>query len=457
MAINTRGLALEVLVNTLEKNVYCNTALHECLNKNAPLDSKERAFLTVLVEGTVERCIELDYVIGLYSSKQVDKLKPYIRNILRMSVYQLLYMEQVPDSAAVNEAVKLAVKKGYAGLRGFVNGVLRNISRDSGNIKYPDKDNDLTGYLHIRYSMPKWLVIHFLGEMSQEDVIATLEYYMKSTDTVLRVVGGSSACDELTARFEDKDIRCNTGHIFDYVIRLNSSGSIKELPGYEEGRFVVQDESSMIPGHIALNWIRRQGASKVLDMCAAPGGKTLHIASEAGSKVIVDACDITEHKVKRIKDNVARLGLDNVHESIADALVYDDNKTEKYDVVIADLPCSGLGVLAGKSDIKYNASPYALNELAAIQRRMLDNASRYVISGGLLLYSTCTINRQENEMNADYFLEQNDDFEKCDIMKLLGDDMPEGLQRALTDKGYIQIIPGQAASDGFFIAAFRKK
>jgi len=463
MLVSARELSIEILINIFENGVFCNTALHECLGKWSALDNKERAFLTLLVEGTVERRIEIDYVINQYSKKPVNKLKPYIRNVLRMSVYQIMYMDKVPQSAAVNEAVKLVVKKGFGGLRGFVNGILRNISRNKDNITYPDCESDFVDYISVKYSMPEWIVKHFMEEMTKEEVIKSMEYYLSNTDTVVRLTDRGIKQSELLELFQKENITYRQGNIFDFAYRLSTTGRIDKLPGFLEGAFVVQDESSMIPGYIVLNYCRKQCEKKqnisirIMDMCAAPGGKTLHVAGMSSYPIQVDSYDISDYKVKRIADNAQRLGLHNIIASVMDALKYNEKLREQYDVVIADLPCSGLGVLAKKPDIKYNTNNDALDELAGIQRQMLSNAAAYTKPGGLIVYSTCTIDKQENEDNAKHFLHNNPDFEKCNLCDLLGDNIPENLAKSCTDEGYIKIIPGNVQSDGFFVAAFQKK
>lgn len=464
MSVNTRRLCLDVITAVMEDGVFCNTALHECLNKNPALDIKERAFLSALAEGVVERCIEMDYIIGKFSDKPVGRLKPAIRNILRMAVYQIMYMDQVPDSAAVNEAVKLTVKKGYGGLRGFVNGVLRNIARKKDTIRYPDADSNIEEYISAKYSVPEWLVDHFFSEMSVEDTISTAGYYIDSKDIVIRYTGTGGSYASFLSELDNMGIEYKHGHIFDYACRLGNAGRVDRLPGYVDGRFVVQDESSMIPGHIAAAWINNNGKAgtdtsktRVLDMCAAPGGKTLHIAGSSGDKVSVDSCDISEYKVSRIRDNAARLKLNNINGVVSDALSFDENKKGRYDVVVADLPCSGLGVLAKKPDIKYNVSEASMNELVQIQRKMLDNAAAYVAPGGLLVYSTCTLNKHENEENAGYFEECNPDFRLIDMKQFFDGAVLERIACAFTEQGYIKVIPGVLQSDGFFVAAYQKE
>ncbi len=458
MKDNVRALCLEVLDEVFEKNVFCNTALHRAIELNKNLDERDRRFLTALTEGTVERCIEIDYLINQYSVKKVDKLKPYIRNILRMSVYQIKYMEQVPDSAAVNEAVVLVVKKGYKGLRGFVNGVLRNMVRTLQDVKYPDAAKEPVKYLSIMYSMPEWLVEHYLNELQFEDVENCFRYFLKPADITIRCTGKGYSKEELVNEYECCDILSDKKTIFDYSIRLKRHGKINNLLGFNEGSFVVQDESSMIPAHIAMEYVKQDEdmnvseSLSILDMCAAPGGKALHIAGGLAGKATVHARDISEYKTGKILENAGRLGINNIDVSVSDAMEHDMECVNAYDIVIADLPCSGLGVLAKKSDIKYNASKEGLAELADMQASMLDNAADYVKTCGIIVFSTCTINMNENELNVEHFLRRHPEYSLINAK----DYIPVTLHGALTEEGYVKVIPGKYDSDGFFVAVFRR-
>jgi len=459
--MTSRELCLEVIINVTEKGEFLKQALHSMALNNEKFDARERAFITTLVTGTVEKKIELDYIISIYSKVKTEKLKPYIRNILRMAIYQIVHMDKVPDNAAVNEAVKLAVKKGYSGLRGYVNGVLRNIVRTYKEIEWPDKKKDPVKYYMVKYSMPEWLVRHFLKELSDENMEICMEYFASKPDLTVRAVDVKGA-ERLYNELESAGYEVKHGNIFEYAFRLNNPGKVEEIPGYNEGRFVVQDESSMFPAHVAYSYFNkhmkenegnvRNDVISILDMCAAPGGKIMHIRSMFGAGENYLACDVSEAKTEKIKNNLLRAGMKDVKVKVADALVKCEENKEKYDIIIADLPCSGLGVIAKKPDIKYNIQKEDLDSLAKIQKDMLDNAAYYVKNGGIIVYSTCTVNKAENEENCKAFLDRHSDFEKLNIAEYI----PQNTYDCLTKNDELAVVPGKYSSDGFFVALFKK-
>lgn len=445
MAENVRLIALEIINDVLEKNIFYKASVDRHLSIS-DMDARDRSFISVLSIGTIERYIELDYIIGCYSKMPVKKLKPYIRNILRMSIYQLKYMNQVPDSAAVNEAVKLAVKKGYGGLRGYVNGVLRNAARTLKDIEYPGSS--------IKYSIPEWLENHYVDELGYDAYVRMAEYFLSNRDITIRCTKESGGRDNLCGLFDEYGIEYSKDTIFDYSLRLTSPGRIHELPGYTEGKFVVQDESSMIPAHIINGLIAGcPDIVNVIDVCAAPGGKTLQLADMRNGRVHIEARDISSDKVSLIKDNAARLGICDITASVHDACEYDEECKEKYDFVIADVPCSGLGVIAKKPDIKHNITKEGMEKLSDIQKKIMNVVSLYVRPGGYMLYSTCTINVGENENNVKDFLCAHSDFELIKLCSYV----PKKLKVCVRNEGYIKVVPGLIDADGFFVAALKKK
>lgn len=460
--ITSRDICLEVIYNVLEKGEYLKGALDAALSSDCGIDARDRAFITMLAEGTVERKIELDYIINNYSSKRTDKLKPYIRNILRMAVYQIKYMDRVPDNASVDEAVKLAVKKGYGALRGYVNGVLRNIARTYEDVSYPDPEKEPVKYYSVRYSMPEWIVTHLMGEMAEDELVCSLEYFLSGPELTLRLTkrDSISASGDM---LKEAGYQVSGGCIFDYALRIKQAGNVSDIPGYDDGNFAIQDESSMIPAHVIAEYVRsdadvaavtacKPDRLKILDMCAAPGGKSLHAAALLGDMAEIDARDVSESKTDMIRKNIERLGTGNITVSEADALVRYDCDRELYDIIIADLPCSGLGVMAKKPDIKYNIKESDFHTLSRIQSDMLDNAAFYVKPGGIIVYSTCTVNSGENETNCRRFLDRHPEFGQVDIKCFV----PEHIRESVTGCGSLKIIPGKYDSDGFFVAMFQR-
>lgn len=444
--INSRMICLECLIDILENGNHCHIVLNETLQVYQYLEKKDRAFITRLCTGTVERKIELDYIINQFSKVKVNKMKPVIRNILRMAVYQIKYMDTVPNRAAINEAVNLANKKGFYTLKGFVNGVLRNIDRDIDNIEYPKKDT--LEYYEIKYSMPKWIISKWFKEFGKDTTIKILEAFLKDdTTTSVRCNTNIIDVDDLAEQISkevtkvEKSSYCKEGLIlsgYDYIGKMNS---------FNQGLFYVQDVSSMI----SVDAMGIKPNQYIIDVCAAPGGKAITAALSLKKTGMVDARDISEKKVKYITDNIGRFGLDNVSVKVHDALIEDESVIGKADIVIADLPCSGLGVIGQKADIKYNTTKEKLSELVDLQRKMLSVVHKYVKPGGILLYSTCTINKDENLSNVKWFVE-NFDFEMDSLKPYVSDN----IKSDTVEKGYLQLLPGVHNTDGFFIARMKK-
>lgn len=420
---DVRALALEVLLEVTERKEYSHLALRGALEKYQYLEKQDRAFLTRLVEGTVERMLELDYIIGCFSRTPVHKMKPVIRGILRMSVYQIKYMDRIPDAAVCNEAVKLAVKKGFSGLRGFVNGVLRSIVRGLGEVEYPG--------LSVKYSTPEWIVRQWTQEYGEELALGMLEDQYAERPVTVRVNLHRISREALAERLTREGVSVRTVDGVDCALAISGYDYLAALPSFQEGLFQVQDVSSMLA---VLAAAPRPG-DYCIDVCAAPGGKSLHMADLMNGTGMVEARDLTEYKVQLIEENIARSRMENIRAARQDATVLDEGSVEKADVVLADLPCSGLGVLNKKRDLKYRMTPKQQEELVMLQRRILETVQRYVKPGGVLVYSTCTVHREENEGNTAWFLER----------------FPFVL------KEQRQMLQGRDPWDGFYIAKMERK
>ena len=429
--VNDRELILEILLAVTRDGEYSHIALRNVLENYQYLDKSERAFITRVTEGTLERMIELDYIINQFSKTKVNKMKPVIRTIIRSAVYQLKYMDSVPDSAVCNEAVKLAGKRGFSGLKGFVNGVLRNISRNLDNVKYPDK-SDTVKWLSVMYSMPEWIITEWLKNYDCEMVEKMLQAFLAERPTTIRCNLSQISRDELAEELKKEGVKVRLCDAVDSALFISGYDYLGALESFRTGHFQVQDISSM---EVA-EWADPKEDEYIIDVCAAPGGKSLHLADKLTGKGHVEARDLTPYKVDLIRDNIARIGIDNIEAVCQDATVYDEASEKKADILIADLPCSGLGVLGKKTDLKYKMNPDTQEELVHLQREILSVVHRYVKSGGKLLYSTCTIHRAENQENAAWFAEQYPEFE---------------LVRER------QFLPGVDDSDGFYIAEFVRK
>lgn len=434
--VNTRELILGILMEVTKEGGYSHQVIRAVLDKYQYLDKKERAFITRVSEGTIQTMIELDYIINQYSKVKVNKMKPVIRNILRMSVYQLKYMDAVPDSAACNEAVKLARKKGFASLSGFVNGVLRNISRNLDQTAYPDETTHTMEYLSVHYSVPEWIAAQWVRDYGMEQTKALLAAFLQEAPVTIRTNLLKITPDALEERLKKEGVTAVRIHREDtpelnYAFLITGFDHLNALESFREGLFYVQDISSMM----VAEWADPREGDHIIDVCAAPGGKSIHLAEKMHGTGSIEARDLTDYKVGLIEENIARHGLSNVKAVRWDATVYDERAKESADLVIADLPCSGLGVLRKKTDIKYRMTEEGEKELVKLQRDILDQVCSYVKSGGTLLYSTCTIDRMENEENVAWFLEKHTEYTLLRMQ---------------------QIFPGETYGDGFFLAKLKK-
>ena len=427
--MNVRELALEVLLE-IEKGEKSHLILRSVLEKYQYLTKRERAFLTRVTEGTVERRLELDYIINQYSKVKVKKMKPVIRNLLRLAVYQMKYMDNVPDSAACNEAVKLAVKRGFGNLRGFVNGVLRNIARNLDHIEYPEKEQTIP-YLSVMYSMPEWIVKMWVSDYGREKTEEILQNFYIERPTTIRINENQISKMALIDKLEREGVKVEEHPFLQSALLISNYDYLGALDSFLEGDFQVQDAASIQVAESA--GIKED--DYIIDVCAAPGGKALHAAQILNGTGFVEARDLTEYKVSLIRENIWRMGFTNIEAVQQDATIYDEASEAKADVVIADLPCSGLGVLAKKTDLKYKMTPEKEKEVAELQRQILKTVHRYVKPGGTLIYSTCTICKSENEENAKWFVENHPQFEL---------------------RWEKQIFPGRE-TDGFYIAKFIRR
>ena len=430
--INTREVILDALMEILEKGQYSHLVMQGVLTKYGYLEKQERSFIKRVCEGTIEQKIRLDYVIDQFSKTKVKKMKPLIRTLMRMATYQILFMDAVPDSAVCNESVKLATKRGFGPLKGFVNGVLRTIAREKEAIKYPEREKDAVSYLSVRYSMPEEIIRLWQKQYGEVQTEQMLEALLKKRPLTIRVDERLSEKEKEELFREMKEAGIEPWETeLTYVYALSGVDRVSSIPGYEEGRFTVQDLGSAMVVEMA-------GICEgdlIVDVCAAPGGKATHAAVKTGSSGQVIARDLTEYKVSLIEENIERLGLSNIEAQVFDATCPDKEMEGKADVVIADLPCSGLGVIGRKGDIKYRVTTDSLTEVSQLQKDILSVVQAYVKPGGILVYSTCTVNRGENEENKEWFL-SNYPFE-------------EEKERLM--------LPGKDGSDGFYMVRMRRK
>lgn len=437
---DSREIALDILLEILEKGGYTHLILRQALSKYQYLDKPERAFITRIAEGTVEYMLLLDFTIHSFSSVKVTKMKPVIRTILRMSVYQLLFMDRVPDSAVCNEAVKLAVKRKFSGLKGFVNGVLRNISRNKEKLVWPDAS--------VRYSMPSWIVSMWNETYGRATTTLMLEAFLKNKTTTVRCNLDKASEEEIIRGLEAQGVSVTKSSMAEGILYLEKYDYLEGLKAFQQGLIQPQDLSSSFVGEVAAP---KEG-DYIIDVCGAPGGKSIHIADKLHGTGMVEVRDLSEAKIALVEENLSRCRFKNIRSRVWDAKVLHKESVEQADIVLADLPCSGLGIIGRKPDIKYRMTPEKLKELSALQREILSVVQAYVKPGGRLVFSTCTIDRTENEDNVQWFLNQFP-FEGADLSGMLDD----RINTATGKQGYIQLLPGIHPCDGFFLAVFQKK
>ena len=445
--INPREMILEILLQ-IEEGEHSHIAIRSALSKYQFLPRQERAFITRVCEGTLEYRIQIDYILDSFSKVTVDKMKPPIREILRSAVYQLRYMDSVPDSAVCNEAVKLTQRKGFYNLKPFVNGVLRTIAREMDQVKFPSREENLVRSLSVEYSMPEQLVERWLEAYGEETTEKILKDFLEEKPLTVRCRTYLNSQEAIVKSLTDQGVKVEPAPYLPYACHISGFDHILALDAFINGKILVQDVSSMLVAEAA----DPQKGDYVIDVCAAPGGKSLHVGDKMEGFGTVDARDVSQYKVDLIEENIRRTNSINVQAKVQDATIFDQESELLADIVLADVPCSGYGVIGKKPDIKYRVTPQKQEEIVILQRTILDRAANYVKPRGTLIFSTCTIAKEENEENMMWFL-QNYPFK----LESLDPCLPEELHSETTALGYLQLLPGVHKTDGFFIAKFRRK
>lgn len=431
---NPRQIAFEALNKTQRDGAYSNLTLDAVLSKSE-LDTRDKSFVSGLFYGVIERQLTLDYQLSRYLSKPLKKLKPEVLTILRIGAYQILFMDKVPNSAAVNESIKLSKKNEVSFASGLINAVLRKIS--SAGLVLPDKMLS-EEYLSIKFSCPLWLIKKWIDEYGYENTAAILEASLGSADTFIRVNTTKVTDSELTEILKRESVDCESTYN-EHTLKINLKGhDIEKLDSFKNGYFHVQDLASQL----CAKALDAKENETVFDLCSAPGGKAYTIAEIMNDKGKVLCFDIYENRVSLIVKGAARLGLKSVEGKAGDASIFNP-QIGLADRVLCDVPCSGLGIIRRKPEIKYK-SQEELSDLPCIQYSIIDNASKYVRNGGRLVYSTCTLSKAENEDIAAKFLENHSNFKAVPVF-------PEK-----DSKTAVTLMPHKNESDGFFIACFER-
>lgn len=446
MKKNSRQIALTILNEVTENAAYSNLSINKHLDKS--VSDLDASLVREIVYGVLENKIYIDYVIRSFSKVRLKKIAPMVMNILRIGIYQMIFMDKIPDSAAVNESVKLAKKHTHKGSQGFVNGMLRNVSRNKENIKLPDKSKDGEKYLSVKYSHPEWMIERWVKEFGFLFTEELVKANNKKPKLNIRTNTLKTDRDSLIKRLEKQGLICTKTKYAQDGIIIENPMNITNTAEFKEGLFQIQDESSMLVSQI----MDPEEGSLVIDVCSAPGGKTTHIAEKMNNKGKVIARDIHSHKLEIIDENSKRLGIDIIKTEKYDATVLDKNLVEKADYCLVDAPCSGLGLIRRKPDIKWSKQESDIDDISNLQYNILETSSKYVKKGGTLIYSTCTIEKDENINVVKRFLKTNNEF------KLVGfKDLIDNQEDIVKETGYLELFPNENDTDGFFISKMIKK
>lgn len=442
---NVRETALDLL-EAIEKNQsYSNLLLNHAIEKNN-LPKKDIGLLTELTYGTLQRKMTLDFFLKPFLRKP-DKVEDWVKHLLRLTLYQIVYLDKIPERAAIFEAVEMAKKRGHKGIASMVNGVLRSIQREG--LPSLTSIEDPVERLAVETSHPTWLIKRWMEQFGWEKTKKMGEINLTAPLQTARVNITKITREECAERLLEEGFQLELSPIIPEAIRA-LRGNLASSSAFKEGLITIQDESSMFVAY-ALGATNNE---RVLDACAAPGGKSTHIAEKMNNTGQVISLDLHAHKVKLINDHARRLNLDNIKTEAMDSRHAPEHfQPESFDRILLDAPCSGLGVMRRKPDMKYTKKEQDLYQLSNIQQNLLESVSTLVKKGGVLVYSTCTVDREENENTVAQFLKKHPDFEGDTTFK---DRMPEAV-RPLISGFDLQILPQDFGSDGFYIACLRKR
>lgn len=437
-----RKVAVEVLDAVFFKNAYSNIVLNNALNKYK-LNEKDKGFITELIYGTIKHKYTIDIILNNHIKKGIKSVDKHVLNILRIGIYQLRYLDKVPKFAAVNECVELGKSKSK-GHGKLINGVLRNYIRNE-DYKYYN-ENNLVEKLAFEYSFEKWMIDLFLKQYGKENVENILKGLNFIPSITVRVNTIKNNYENVWNALKDNNYNIEKGLVCPEAIRIIKGRGIGKNPLFKDGSIIVQDESAMLVAEI----MELEENMKVMDLCSAPGGKTTHISQMMNNTGNVLAFDIHESKLDLIKENKERLGVTNIELILGDGTIYNKKYSEFANRILIDAPCSGLGIIRKKPEIKYTKSAKDLKSVVHIQRKILENGAKYLKKDGILVYSTCTLNKKENIENVKWFLKEFPNFKMEKVF--MGN-----LENFIYDEyGTLTILPNEYM-DGFYIAKFKKQ
>lgn len=445
MIDKARTIAAAVLKDMEQEGAYSNLKLNQYF-KSYGLEYKDRSFASEILYGTLRNKLKIDYMIGRFSKIDLDKMSSWARNIIRTAVYQIFYMDRVPEFAAVNEAVEIAKVKDIKAAA-FVNGLLRGILRNKEAFNKIDV-KDSVKRMSIEYSHPEWFIRKYLPIYGEEFLCRWMEKNNTPSHMTVRVNTLKTDTEDAQRLFEKKGIGVKKGIVPEALI-LEGYGMIEKSGEYSSGLITIQDESSMLASHV----LKPVPGSNVLDMCSAPGGKATHMAQLMKDSGKLIAFDLHPHKIKLIRDNAIRMGIHIIKAQEGDAAKHNQELENFADFLLLDAPCSGLGLIRKKPEIRWRVTEKDILSLQKIQKDILKNVSSYVKPGGHMVYSTCTITREENEDVLEDFIKSNGEFYVEDISSYI----PDVLKDSITNEGFLKLFPQEHNTDGFFIAKLGRK
>lgn len=449
---SARDGALRVLLAVEREQAYANLVLQK-LTLSRGMSPEETALLTELVYGVLRQRNHLDWIISQFSKVPLDRLKATVRNILRLGIYQILFLERIPEAAACDEAVKLAKAWKLTGLAGYVNGVLRNVARNREEITYPDPEQDLAGYISIRYSHPRWLVERWLKRFGREETVSLCRVNNQPPWVNLRCNTLLLTREQLIDELSREGIAVVPSPYLPEGVRARQLPGLAHLASFRAGHFVVQDESSMLASRV----LNPRPGSLVVDACSGPGGKATHLAQIMRNRGCIIALDVHNHRLQLIRVTAARLGIEIIETRLQDASRMPDELSGQADYLLVDAPCSGLGVIARRPELRWRVAPDELPRHAVQQRAILSGASRVLKKGGVLVYSTCSTEPEENHEVVSALLQEDQAFEPVDITDRIPFPLVLEEDRRSARDGFLQLLPHRHGTDGFFIACLCKR
>lgn len=443
--MNAREIALQIINDVHHNQAYANVSLARALKKHA-VSEQDRRFITELVYGTVKTDGTLAWMIGRYVSRPIEKIAPMMQDILKLGFYQIFFMSKVPPSAACNQSVELAKKYGHVGTVKFINAVLRSAIRNPEKVDFSGLDESSPRYLALKYYHPEWLIARWLKQFGRETTLRICDFNNQSAALSIRTNTLKTDREKLLEILAAEHAVCARSNWAPEGIVCTEHQGMHSFASLQAGLFQVQDESSMLVAHV----LRPEPGEFIIDCCSAPGGKTTHIATLMQNRGRILATDIYAHKLEKVEENAERLGIEIIETKLADALQIGEMYPSMADRVLVDAPCSGLGVLRRKPDARWRKDQASLQALPELQLQILKSAANAVKPGGVLVYSTCTIAREENELVVEAFLRETPSFHLERTSDFLP--VPSGKNGET-----VQLLPQDDGVDGFFIARMKRK